>query len=76
MSSSCNSPARPAMHERRIVMTKHIFVQHHHEFFEYHGNTMVERIKKGAGNTVTRDWILFDTVEEAQEFFNSNCEGV
>jgi hypothetical protein len=57
-------------------MTKHIFVQHHHEYFEYHGNTIVERIKKGAGNTISRDWILFDSVEEAQDFFNNNCDGL
>ncbi len=56
-------------------MTKHIFVQNHHEFFEYHGNTMVVRIKKGAGNIISRDWILFDSVEEAQDFFNNNIEG-
>ena len=57
-------------------MTKHIFVQHHHEYFEYHGNTMVVRIKKGTGNTISRDWLLFDSVEEAQEFFNDNIDGL
>jgi hypothetical protein len=55
-------------------MTKHIFIQYHHEYFEYHGNTTVERIRKGTGNTISRDWIIFDSVEEAQDYFHNNCE--
>ncbi len=57
-----------------LKMTKHIFVQYHHEYFEYHGNTIVERIRKGTGNTISRDWIIFDSVEEAQDYFHNNCE--
>jgi hypothetical protein len=34
---------------------------------------MIERTRKQAGRTVTREWILFDSVEEAMEFFNNNC---
>ncbi len=55
-------------------MTKHIYSQSIHEHYEYHGNTIVERIKKRAGCTISRDWIIFDTVEEAQDFFNNDCE--
>ena len=43
-----------------------------HEFFEYHGNTMIERVRKQAGNKVSRDWILFDSVAEAAAYFNEN----
>ena len=55
-------------------MTKHIYLQNHHEIFEYHGSTTIECIKKWAGNTVTREWLIFDSVEEAQEFFNTECD--
>ena len=41
--------------------------------YEYHGNTSVEIIRKADGLTIKRDWILFDSVEEAQDFFYNNC---
>ena len=41
--------------------------------YEYHGNTSVEMTIKQAGITIKRDWILFDSVEEAQKFFYDNC---
>ena len=41
--------------------------------YEYHGNTSVEVTRKQDGITVGRDWILFDSVEEAQEFFYCDC---
>ncbi len=40
------------------------------ESFEYHGNTAIERVRRQAGVTVLRDWILFNTVEEAETYFN------
>ena len=40
--------------------------------YEYHGNTSVEITRKQDGVTIKRDWILFDSVEEAQEFFHDN----
>jgi hypothetical protein len=42
------------------------------EIFEYHGNTTVERTRQFNG-TVERDWILFDTVEEASAYFHEQC---
>jgi hypothetical protein len=41
--------------------------------YEYHGSTTIERTRKQAGIAIERDWILFDSIEEAQEFFNNNC---
>ncbi len=41
--------------------------------YEYHGNTSVEITTKQDGFTIKRDWILFDSVEEAQDFFYNNC---
>ena len=43
------------------------------ESFEYHGNTTVEMTRKESGYVIKRDWILFDTVEEAQSFYYDNC---
>lgn len=41
--------------------------------FEYHGNTMVEQIRKLKGRTLWRKWLLFNSVEEAEQFFNNYC---
>ena len=53
-------------------MVRQIIQTEGNDYFEYHGNTMIERIRKQAGNTVSRDWILFDSVAEASEYFNEN----
>jgi len=37
--------------------------------FEYHGSTTVEQTRKKNGSIIWRDWILFDSVEEAAAFF-------
>ncbi len=42
------------------------------EIYEYHGNTAIERIRKKRGR-VLRDWLYFDTAEEAVDFFNEAC---
>jgi len=42
----------------------------HRDFFEYHGNTEIERIRKKGDNIIARDWLVFDTVDEAMEYFN------
>ncbi|MBI5552425.1 MAG: hypothetical protein HY911_13040 [Desulfobacterales bacterium] len=42
------------------------------ELFEYHGNTAIERIRKHRGR-VRRDWLFFDSAEEAEAFFNDQC---
>lgn len=43
------------------------------DYFEYHGNTAVEMTRKESGYVIKRDWILFDSVAEAQAFYNENC---
>jgi hypothetical protein len=45
------------------------------DYFEYHGNTAIERTRKQRGITIRRDWILFDSVEEAVEYFNDKARG-
>jgi len=54
-------------------MTRYALYPDYQDCYEYHGSTTIERIRQEAGRTIKRDWILFDSVEEAQEFFNSNC---
>jgi hypothetical protein len=54
-------------------MRKHELTSDYHDYFEYYGNTEIERIRQRAGRTLRRDWIIFDTVEEAMDFFNSKC---
>ena len=45
----------------------------YHDHFEYFGNTEIERIRKQGEKTIRHDWIIFDTVDEAMEFFNNRC---
>ena len=54
-------------------MRKHELTEAYHDYFEYFGNTEIERIRQHAGRILRRDWIIFDSVEEAMEFFNSKC---
>jgi hypothetical protein len=58
---------------RTNKMTRYAFYAHYQDCYEYHGSTTIERTRKEAGRTVKREWILFDSVEEALEFFNNNC---
>lgn len=44
------------------------------ESYEYHGNTAVEMTLIKNGVFIKRDWILFDSVQEAQDFFYENNE--
>ena len=55
-------------------MRKHESYCDYDDFFEYHGNTEIERIRKQAGKTIGRDWIMFDSVDEAMEYFNTKGE--
>ena len=45
----------------------------YHDQFEYFGNTEIERIRKQGEKTIRHDWIIFDTVDEAMDFFNDQC---
>ncbi len=55
-------------------MTKHAGYRNFYEYYEYHGNTIIEKIRKRAGKIISQEWILFNTVEEAQDYFNNDCE--
>ncbi|MBW2604768.1 MAG: hypothetical protein JRE28_10720 [Deltaproteobacteria bacterium] len=51
-------------------------IQHYYsdycESYEYHGNTSVEITLIEKGVTIKRDWVFFDSVKEAQDFFYEN----
>ena len=53
-----------------IKQIRHLDVN---ECYEYHGNTVIELTRKKAGQTVFRDWMMFDSVEEAADYFYDNC---
>ena len=53
-------------------MTYHCTIQNGQEMYEYHGNTAIERTRKINGR-IRRDWLFFDSAEEAEEFFNEHC---
>jgi hypothetical protein len=40
------------------------------EAFEYHGSTTVEVTRQRGGRVIWKDWLLFDSVEEASTFYN------
>ena len=53
-------------------MEKAQIIRPERAYLEYHGSTIVERIQVVAGAVPVRDWLLFDTVEEAADFYNEN----
>ena len=54
-------------------MVNTIRVSSQSDRLEYHGGTTVERVRKQAGLTILHDWLLFDSVEEAEDYFNEAC---
>jgi len=54
-------------------MTRHMTNEAYCDCYEYHGSTQIEHTRTLSGETVWRDWIIFDTVEEAADYFNAAC---
>jgi hypothetical protein len=52
-------------------MTRQISVDEFCDCYEYLGSTTIAYKRMQDGETVWKDWILFDTVEEASEYFNA-----
>jgi len=50
-------------------MTKSEHFTEYQDHFEYYGGTMIEHIRSQNNQVLRHDWILFDSVEEAQEYF-------
>lgn len=51
-------------------MTIHHILDAYNEILEYHGSTTVERIRRQGCRIIWREWIEFDSVEDAQAYFN------
>ena len=49
-------------------MRKNELYTDYHDFYEYFGNTEIERVCKQGEKTIRHDWINFDTVDEAMDF--------
>lgn len=58
--------------ERRRAMTLKNDYSDYREKYEYHGNTAIEVTREKDGVTIKRDWIFFNSVQEAQDFFYDN----
>ncbi len=54
-------------------MIREVVYSTYRERFVYHGSTTIERTCRQAGALLSRDWLIFNTVEEAQDFFNTDC---
>ncbi len=52
-------------------MHNHPAYHEYQDYLEYHGNTAVELTRKKGRTIISREWIYFDTVEDAQIFFNA-----
>ena len=54
-------------------MRKNELYTDYHDFYEYFGNTEIERIRKQGENIIRHDWLIFDSADEAMEYFNDKC---
>ena len=54
-------------------MRKHEFYSTYSDAYEYNGNNEIQRIRKQYGRIVRRDWIVFDSSEDAMQYFNTKC---
>ncbi len=53
-------------------MTHTVAYSDYKEVLEYHGNTAVELKRKRGGVLVSHEWLLFDSVCEAESYFYEN----
>jgi len=54
-------------------MRKNELYTDYHDFYEYFGNTEIERIRKQGDKTIRHDWLIFDSADDAMEYFNNKC---
>ena len=53
-------------------MTHTVAYSDYMEVLEYHGNTAVELKRECGGVVVSHEWLLFDSVDEAETYFYEN----
>jgi len=54
-------------------MTREADTPDYTETLEYHGSTIIERTCRLGGRVVRREWLLFDSLEEADACFNETA---
>lgn len=54
-------------------MTRLAIYPTYDDLFEYDGGTAIRQTRKKANDTVWQNWLQFDSVEAAMEFFNDSC---
>ena len=54
-------------------MTKLEVYSSFRDYFEYDGSTGIKLTRQQDGQTVLQEWLMFDTVEAALEYFNDSC---
>jgi hypothetical protein len=68
--SPLRRPAAAIEKDEEATMTRQLTCDAYDDCFEYHGSTVIEHTRTQAGVTVWRNWIIFDSVEEAVDYFN------
>lgn len=53
-------------------MSPYVIEAANQEHLEYHGNTAIERTRRQNG-ALRRDWLFFDSAEEALAFYHDYC---
>ena len=56
-----------------MLMRKEGIYAGYHDFYEYHGNTEIEMVRKKDEEIIRHDWLLFNSVDEAMKYFNDEC---
>jgi hypothetical protein len=63
------------LHRRASTMRKHELYPDYRDLFEYYGSNEIERVRIKGGQTIRRDWFVFDSADEAVVFFSERCGG-
>ena len=59
--------------QRIEKMRKYEHYRSYSDAFEYYGNTEILRVRKQYGMIVRRDWLVFNSPEEAMKHFKTKC---
>lgn len=54
-------------------MRKHELYPEYRDLFEYYGTNEIERVRIKNGQTIRRDWFIFESEDDAMAFFSKRC---
>ena len=54
-------------------MRKYEIYPTYKDSFEYLGSTEILRIREQYGTIIRKDWIVFNSPDEAMDYFNTKC---